>query len=440
MKFKKLLNSTLVKKVGISFFLKISQAFLGFSTAVLIARILGPKDYGIYTYALTFVYLFSIPAQGGLSQLVIRETARGIAEEKPEIIKGIWYWAFKIAIFISLILLVVVGSIFFILIFKKSEFALKEKTFFLALLLIPLFLFNNLWGACLRGLHKIITGQLPEFFIRPGLFLIFLCIANFIFHQSLTSAQVMKLYVFATAITFFIGVWFLYRNIPLSLYKVHPVYEEKNWINSLLSLTFEAVMWTVNTYIDVVILGMFKSPTEVGIYKVASQLALLTSFGLQAVNTVLAPYFSMFYVKKEIKKLQYLATRSAQAVFTFNLLVTGFLIVFGKNFLNFLFGKAFLQAYIPLLILLGGQLVNSAAGSVGFLLNMTGHEKDTAKGMALSAVFNIILNFFLIPFLGANGAAIATAVSMIMWNLILWWFVRKRLCINSSAFNFNIKG
>ncbi|MCU4137989.1 MAG: Membrane protein involved in the export of O-antigen and teichoic acid [Thermodesulfobacteria bacterium] len=58
------------------------------------------------------------------------------------------------------------------------------------------------------------------------------------------------------------------------------------------------------------------------------------------------------------------------------------------------------------------------------------------EAMTLAAGINIMLNFSLIPSLGPKGAAIATAISMITWNVILWWFVRKRLGINSLAFDF----
>ncbi len=97
-KIKRLLGSTLAKETGISLFLKISQAFFSFMTTVLLARILGAEGYGIYAYAFAFVMLLSMPAQAGLPTLVIRETARGMAEGKPELVQGIWRWATKVAV------------------------------------------------------------------------------------------------------------------------------------------------------------------------------------------------------------------------------------------------------------------------------------------------------------------------------------------------------
>jgi len=427
----------LAKETGISLFLKVSQAFFSFMTTVLLARILGAEGYGIYAYAFAFVMLLSMPAQAGLPTLVIRETARGMAEGKPELVQGIWRWATKVAVFISLSLLFVIGLLFLLL--KGKKFGVKEWTFFWAFLFIPFMCLGNLRGAALRGLHKVVIGQLPEFFIRPALFFTFLCIAGFFLHQKLTPPQAMALNVFSAVLAFMIGAWLLWRNTPLSIYKATPVYDGKKWLSSFLPLAFTAGMWVINSQADIVMLGIFKPPAEVGIYRVAVQIALVASFGLQAVNMVVAPRFATFYTKKEMDRLQRLVTRSAQIVLAFNLLVTSFFVIFGRAFLDTVFGKEFITAYISLLILLIGQLVNSAAGSVRVLLNMSGYEKDTAVGMVLAASVNIILNFLLIPKWGANGAAIATTVSMIIWNIILWWFVYKRLGINSCALNLNLR-
>jgi O-antigen/teichoic acid export membrane protein len=46
---------------------------------VLLARMLGAEGYGIYAYAFALVTLLAMPAKAGLPQLVVRETARGVA-------------------------------------------------------------------------------------------------------------------------------------------------------------------------------------------------------------------------------------------------------------------------------------------------------------------------------------------------------------------------
>ena len=98
-----------------------------------------------------------------------------------------------------------------------------------------------------------------------------------------------------------------------------------------------------------------------------------------------------------------------------------------------LFGEPFAVAYLPLVILLCGQLVNAATGSAGPLLNMTGHERDTARGVAVGAGVSVVLNLLLVPPFGLYGTAAATAASLATWNILLWFAVRRRLGVDSSA-------
>jgi len=77
--------------------------------------------------------------------------------------------------------------------------------------------------------------------------------------------------------------------------------------------------------------------------------------------------------------------------------------------------------------------VNAATGSVGNLLTMSGHERDAARGFVFAAVLNLVLNVLLIPAYGIVGAAVAAAISLISWNLILAALVYRRLGIHSTA-------
>jgi O-antigen/teichoic acid export membrane protein len=85
-----------------------------------------------------------------------------------------------------------------------------------------------------------------------------------------------------------------------------------------------------------------------------------------------------------------------------------------------------------LLMLTVGQTVNAATGVVHVLLNMTGHGRDTLRGVALGAATGLILGVALIPAFGLNGAAIASTLGIIAENLYLVLRVRLRLHIDST--------
>ena len=84
---------------------------------------------------------------------------------------------------------------------------------------------------------------------------------------------------------------------------------------------------------------------------------------------------------------------------------------------------------VALYILVIGQVLNAAAGPVGYLLILTGHERVCASVYGWSAVLNVGLNLMLIPPLGSTGAALATASTMALWNVWLSVLVLRRLGI-----------
>jgi O-antigen/teichoic acid export membrane protein len=97
---------------------------------------------------------------------------------------------------------------------------------------------------------------------------------------------------------------------------------------------------------------------------------------------------------------------------------TFLLVLFLGPFLIGIFGVENPVAAYPWLILLAfGQLTNAFAGPVMNILNMTGYEKSARNTMLVTAILNVILNVLLIPQFGPLGAAIATTITMIGWNL-----------------------
>ena len=97
----------------------------------------------------------------------------------------------------------------------------------------------------------------------------------------------------------------------------------------------------------------------------------------------------------------------------------------GGEIAAWVFGEEFSRSHTPLAILSLAQLANATFGSVGILLNMTGHERDTARALWQTTAANVILNLLLVPSYGMEGAAIATALSLIMWNVLLLRLARR---------------
>ena len=78
-----------------------------------------------------------------------------------------------------------------------------------------------------------------------------------------------------------------------------------------------------------------------------------------------------------------------------------------------------------MVILIVGQMMNAFAGSVGYLLNMTGGQKIMRNIAGIAALLNIVLNTLLIPSYGINGAAYASAISLASWNVLAVIYIKQ---------------
>ncbi|MBS1270306.1 MAG: hypothetical protein MAG794_01261 [Gammaproteobacteria bacterium] len=105
--------------------------------------------------------------------------------------------------------------------------------------------------------------------------------------------------------------------------------------------------------------------------------------------------------------------------------------MFGKLLLS-IFGGDFTAGYTSLTILAAGQLFNALTGSVGSTMMMTGHQQPAAWLMIQAALLNGVLNLLLIPHFGIEGAAFATAVATVAWNIRLYHFIRHEIGLDTS--------
>lgn len=421
-----------------SFALRAVNAIAAASLTILLARHLGPSGYGTYTYALALVILLNVPTQGGLPILVVRETAAALARSRIDLLYGLWRWA--TAITVGLALTVVIVAIPLARLLRDHLDAVTSASFMLALLLVPLIVLGNLCGAALRGLHRVLLGQLPEYLLRPSFLLLAISVFLWIDPEGLRADIAVGLHTLAAAMALMIGAPLLWRARPrLSTGVVSVDDQPRGWLSSLIPLTVLSAMQVVLQYTDLVMLGLFQTSEMVGLYRVAAQASLCVGFGLLAVNLVVAPHFAGCYAQGDLARLQRISTLSARLVLLLTVPVAVLFLLTAEPIITFVFGEVYGGSGAALAILALGQLCNAAFGSVVFLLNMTGHERDTVRGLLVAVVVNVLLNLLLIPPFGIDGAAAATAITQLLWNVLLWRAVRRRLGIDSTAFGGSVK-
>lgn len=416
--------------------LKILNSILGLATSIILARVLGLESFGVYAYITALASFLALPATAGVPALIMRETAKFTGRNEWGSVHGIWKWGTKVVLVFSLLILTLAGTVGAIV--QGSYERSDMSAFFISLLLIPLFSLSGVRSGALRGLKRVVLGEMPDLLVRPLLFLAFLMLLIALDSGvELTPFYAIALQLLALMCSFIIGVAILVRILPTELHKkTVPVYEPAIWWRSLGPLALISSMAPLLQYTDILMVGFFNPAEDVGLYRVALSASLLVAFGLQSINAAIGPHLADLYHNGSMDKFRQMVTLSTRVILMFALPVFVLMVVWGRDLIVFLYGKEYVASYVPLVILIFGQLVNAAMGAVGQILNMTGHERDTARTLLISVGINVLLNSLFIPIWGISGAASATAITIVVRNILLRRLVMQRLGVETLAFSF----
>lgn len=406
--------------------LKVANAGLAFATGVVLARWLGAEAYGAYAFAFAWSVLLGVPAILGLDRLVVRSFAQDRAAGRWGHMRGLYRLANLGVVSIALLLTGIAAA--------AGQATLDgdvRTTFLVAMLLVPLLALTRVRKAAMQGLERVVAGQLPEMLL---LHLIFLALVTGAWATGGEgSVLAMWLQVAATGAAFLVGAVLLWRARPAEMAEAQPAYDTRAWLRAALPLMLLSGIHVVNGRLDIVMLGWLDGVEAAGIYDVATKGSDLVTFMLIAINQALAPAMAVLVATGKTERLQRLLTKASRFVLLAALPLAASLLLLGNLFLD-LFGSGFEDGRGALTVLTLSQLFNATAGPVGLLLIMANREKSAAWGYAAAAGLNAALNLILIPRMGVTGAALATAASTVVWNLLFIAFVIRWIGVRPTAF------
>ncbi len=403
---------------------------MGLATSIILARVLGPENFGLYSLILSIITVISLPIDQGIRQLVTREISNYQHEKNWSLFRGFLRRSSQLIIIVSIAIIGILGVISFYQATWESDDFWTLLT--VGLIISPFLGFNALYGAFLRGLGYSVLSQLPQLLIRPGIHLAFVvCLFIYGFLSPVTAIVSQGLSI---SIAVIIGILLLRQHLPQDLFKVTPDYRNKEWFRAWVPFTLLSAASILNNQVNILLLGWLGTNEEVGAFRVADRGAQLVVLSLTTVNLVIAPYITRAYQEGKYDRLQVLSRKSARAALMIALPIALPMIFFGENIIAIVFGSDYVElAVMPLTILVIAQLVNVFFGSVGLFLTMSGFERDTFRGQMYALSINILAGLVLIPFYGAIGAAYAAAIGLITWNLILSVKFIRRLKLRPTA-------
>ena len=403
----------------------VGSAFL---LGILLARLLGPNEYGQFTYILSYLLLASGIIRTGASNLIVREVAAYNEKSENAKLHGFLVRFFQIITISSLII-----SLIFYAYVEYVSARIVGQVRSLIIVGLPLILLTGVmgfWESTTRGFGHMSRGQMAEFFVRPILLLLLITILLLgILPVPLNSVSAMGAYSAATLLAAIVAFLLRSRSQLNHVVKFHPEYETAKWLKNCFKLSAVGWISLLSIHLTPIQLGLMSSNDQVANFQISSQFAFIISLMVVIMNSNQASDISRHFSSGNFEKIQRLASKSCNISTAFSSIFFIIYILFGREIISFTVGNEYKNMYEVLLIVSLGTFINSITGSVGTIMNSCHMEKDAFLAVLAAVLAICIANFFLIPRFGALGAAIGIVISLTIWNAIFVIRVRQVLGI-----------
>jgi O-antigen/teichoic acid export membrane protein len=394
------------------FFERILRIVISFVVTIFVVRYLGPKDFGLYSYALSFFWLFSSLSNLGLDSISTREIIRH-PDKKDEINGTVFF-------------LRLAGSAAAIILLGATLFVTGEATYtaILIIILSGSFIFQSFsaiesyfraivkakYNAYALSASVILSSALKIIFILIKAPLIYFVFAV-VFEYAVLAAGLIMVYHYNKLSVF---NWKFSKKIASSLLK-------DSW-----PLALSGIVVMVYMKIDQIMIKHMMTEEAVGYYAAAVRLCEAWYFiPVTLCNSIFPAIVNAKNVSEEfynnrMQKLYDLLTWLAIAI---AVPVT----IFSDQIITLLFGNEFLPASPVLTIYIwAGIAVFLGVASSQYLINEN-LTKLSFFRTSVGMVVNVVLNLILIPVYGIIGAAIATLVSYTAVTFVLSFHKRFSL-------------
>ena len=412
--FQKYFHNT--KWLFISHFFKLT---LGVFVGVWVARYLGPDRYGLLSYSVAFVGLFSAIASLGLDEIVIREIVK--FPENKNVYLG------------SAFILKIAGSfLIFTLLFFLVYFTSKDRQGNLLILIIA--------GSTIFGSFSVI-----DLYFQANVLSKYSVFANIL---SLLASSIFKillvLYKFPLIYFAFpfvfnglilaIGYIYFYNFINRKNYPAQSIIKGNrllNWkFDTKIAIRLLKYSWPLilsgttlmfHARIDQVMLKMMVGNTETGYYSVAIRLIEIFGFIPIILSSSLFPY--VMKVEESLKSIR--LSNYYRLNFILFLLVAVPIFIFSKKVIILLFGYKYEQSAVLLSLLSIRLFFTNMGVARGMFILKENLLKYSLITMIIGMLTNIIFNFLLIPMYKAEGSIIATFFSFFVTIFLIDIFYKK---------------
>lgn len=396
-------------------------------TTPYISRVLGAESIGIYSYTFSIISYFIIFANLGVSSYGQREIAYVQNDENK---RSKIFWEITILKYVS-------TTISFI-IFYFTYANHSEYSFYFKLLTIYLIsaAFDIVWF--FQGLEEFKKTVLRNIFVRLScLILIFILVKD--------SKDLWK-YICIYAISEFLGNLSLWIYLPKYLKRVKI--RELNIIQHLkptLELFIPQISLQIYAVIDKTMLGtMIVDKSEVGYYEQTQKIVSLLITIVTSLGTVIVPRIANNFINNNKRSITQYLSKSLKFTFMLSIPMILGIIIVADEFVPIFFGNGYQKVGMLIKILSAIILFTGITNVFGVqYLIPTKKQKQYTIAIIVGTVINCVLNYILIPYLGAIGACISSIICQIAIIFIQVIYVNKNLDLRkmfAGTINYFIAG
>ena len=409
-------NDGLLNSAGLALSLRVLGAGLAFLLNAAIARLLGAEGAGLYFLSLSVVGIGAVVAKLGIDNATLRLVASSAAHGHWGTVRAVYassMWATGAASFATSLVVFLAAPLIADMVFQKPAVAGPLRAMSFA---IFTFSMMTLLSESLKGLQRITSSMLVAGAIYP--FVAIVALVPLVTGNGPDGASLA--YMLGTSVAALFGGFAWHRAM---LGRTGPdTFDRKHLISSARPLWLMSIInRAVIPWLPLFLLGVWGSAAESGVFGAATRLSMIVTLFLTSVNAVIAPKFAELHAKGDMTEMARIARQFA-VILTLATSPLFLVLIFAGDWVMSMFGPEFTAGGTALAILAVGQAINTTTGSVGYVLMMTGHERDTRNGAILAMSVLVASAAAIMPFYGLIGAAVASSSAVAasnIWSVIM---------------------
>jgi O-antigen/teichoic acid export membrane protein len=402
----------------------------GLLATLVLANKLGASGLGIYSWALAWTVVFPFIGDFGFSRLLGREipglrveglhgALRGLVVDGPVVVA---------VLSIAVAICAAAAGVAFL---PADHLA----PFLIAVVLTPVIALTTVSQGIAQALGHVGLSRIPEDVVRPLVGLVGIVVCWVLLDAPTTPTVGMAVQAVAFVAAFAVAVALARKLWPRELREGGRQRRPRHWTQQAVPLAMLNGINTALSQVDIILLGILSSPTEVGLYATSTRLASGVGVAEFAVNAAFLPVAATLYRSKQVSRLSVISPKVALLGTAVAVALAAPLLIIPGPILS-LFGPQFPDAAFQVRILSLSFLASVVMGQNLTLLSMTGHTRAVLIGTTVAMGSNIAMNGILIPPFGANGAAVAWLCSTVLWDAVLIWQVRRLLGFHAGIFAY----